>query len=147
MHFANHEFDPSKDPLVQDVTSYRASRFPYLLKLAYNLLGKLVSSASSEREFSIARWHCLGRKNRTEEEVLAAKVFLTYNRDLLRHLLFGFGFFSFVFLYLFNQQFLFFSVFFSLFNTAIFNTSNQGRDLTVSKFFHYITLQIKKNLG
>jgi hypothetical protein len=42
LHFANHEFDPSKDPPVQDVISYYwkdlSSRFPYLSKLAYNLL-------------------------------------------------------------------------------------------------------------
>ena len=91
LHFANHEFDLSKDPPVQDVISYwkdLSSRFPYLSKLAFNLLVIPVSSASSEREFSIAGWHCLGRKNRTEEEVLAAKVFLTCNRDLLRPLLF-----------------------------------------------------------
>lgn len=89
--FANHEFDLSKDPPVQDVISYwkdLSGRFPYLSKLAFNLLVIPVSSASSEREFSISGWHCLGRKNRTEEEVLAAKVFLTCNRDLLRPLLF-----------------------------------------------------------
>ncbi len=89
--FASHEFDPSKDPQVQDVISYwkeLSGRFPYLSKLAYNLLVIPVSSASSEREFSIAGWHCLVHKNRTAEDVLAAKVFLTCNKDLLRPLLF-----------------------------------------------------------
>ncbi|KZS06422.1 Uncharacterized protein APZ42_030131 [Daphnia magna] len=39
--FANHEFDLSKDPPVQDVISYwkdLSGRFPYLSKLAFNLL-------------------------------------------------------------------------------------------------------------
>ena len=66
LHFANPEFDPSKDPPVQDVISYfwkdLSSRFPYLSNLAYNLLVIQVSSASSEREFLIAGWHSLGRK-------------------------------------------------------------------------------------
>ena len=56
LHFANHEFDLSKDPPVQDVISYwkdLSSRFPYLSKLAFNLLVIPVSSASSEREFSM----------------------------------------------------------------------------------------------
>jgi hypothetical protein len=90
-HFASHEFDPSKDPPVQDVISYwkdLSGRFPYLSKLAYNLLVIPVSSASSERKFSIAGLHCLGHKKRTVEEVLAEKVFLTCNKDLLRPLLF-----------------------------------------------------------
>jgi hypothetical protein len=90
-HFASHEFDPSKDPPVQDAISYwkdLSGRFSYLSKLAYNLLVIPVSSASSERKFSIAGLHCLGHKKRTVEEVLAEKVFLTCNKDLLRPLLF-----------------------------------------------------------
>lgn len=107
--------EPSKDPTVQDVISYWKdlfSRFTYLSKLTFYLLVLPVSSASSEREFSIARWHCLGRKNRSEEKVLATKFFLTCSGYLLRPLLFLFGRFCYIFLCLFNQQFRFVSAFF-----------------------------------
>ncbi|KAK4006990.1 hypothetical protein OUZ56_012144 [Daphnia magna] len=57
--FANHEFDLSKEPPVQDVISYwkdLSSRFPYLSKLAFNLLVIPVSSASSERDVVRMVW-------------------------------------------------------------------------------------------
>jgi hypothetical protein len=47
-----------------------------------------ISSAAAEREFSASGWHTLGRKNRTTGVTLAAKVFLTCNKDLLRPLFF-----------------------------------------------------------
>ncbi|KZS02566.1 Uncharacterized protein APZ42_000347 [Daphnia magna] len=56
--------------------------------LAYNILSIPVSSAAAEREFSVSGWHSLGRKNRTTGVTLAAKVFLTCNKDLLRPLFF-----------------------------------------------------------
>ena len=59
--------------------------FPFLKNLAYNILSIPVSSAAAEREFSASGWHSLGRKNRTTGVTLAAKVFLTCNKDLLRH--------------------------------------------------------------
>ncbi len=62
-------------------------RFPYLSKLAFTLLALQASSAPSEREFSIAGWHCAGRKNRTDKDNLAAKVFISCNKDILRPLL------------------------------------------------------------
>lgn len=65
-----------------------AARFPYLTKLAFSLLAIPASSASAERQFSAAGWHCLGRKNRTTQDVLASKVFLTCNKDILRPMLF-----------------------------------------------------------
>lgn len=60
------------------------ARFPHLSKLGFSLLSLQCSSTASERLFSIAGWHCQGRKNRLEKENLAAKVFLTCNKDLLR---------------------------------------------------------------
>lgn len=65
-----------------------AARFPYLTKLAFSLLAIPASSASAERAFSAAGWHCLGRKNRTTQDFLASKVFLTCNKDILRPMLF-----------------------------------------------------------
>ncbi|KZS09543.1 Uncharacterized protein APZ42_026213 [Daphnia magna] len=67
-------------------TSQR-NRFPYLSKLAFTLLALQASSAPSEREFSIAGWHCACRKNRTDKDNLAAKVFISCNKDILRPLL------------------------------------------------------------
>ncbi|KAI9559669.1 hypothetical protein GHT06_013674 [Daphnia sinensis] len=63
-------------------------RFPFLQRLALSLLAIPASSGASEREFSVAGWQTVGRKNRTTGEHLAAKVFLSCNKDLLRPLLF-----------------------------------------------------------
>ena len=62
--------------------------FPYLTKLAFSLLTIPASSASAERQFSAAVWHCLGHKNRTTQDALASIVFLTCNKDILRPMLF-----------------------------------------------------------
>lgn len=63
-------------------------RFPFLQRLSQSLLAIPASSGSSERAFSVAGWQTVGRKNRTTGENLAAKVFLSCNKDLLRPLLF-----------------------------------------------------------
>lgn len=62
--------------------------YPLLSKLSYTLLALQSSSAASEREFSIAGWHVAGRKNRLDKGNLAAKVFLTCNKRLLRPIIF-----------------------------------------------------------
>ncbi len=62
-------------------------RFPYLSKLAFTLLALQASSAPCEREFSIAGWHCAGRKNRTDKDNLAANIFISSNKYILRPLL------------------------------------------------------------
>ena len=66
-----------------------SQQFPLLSKLAYSLLALQSSSAASEREFSIAGWHCAGRKNRLDKENLAAKTFLSCNKNLLRSQIFN----------------------------------------------------------
>jgi len=47
------------------------------------------SSAASERLFSISGWHCADRKDRLDKQHLAAKTFLSCNKDLLRDNLFN----------------------------------------------------------
>ncbi|KAK4027352.1 hypothetical protein OUZ56_016362 [Daphnia magna] len=63
---------PMKDAILywKDNTA----RFPYLSKLAFSLFAIPASSASAEREFSTARWHSLGCKNRTTQDALASKL-------------------------------------------------------------------------
>lgn len=91
---ATHEMNLKNSSDVQtpmkDAINYwkeNAERFPYLAKLALSILAIPASSAPAEREFSAAGWHTVGRKNRTTQDVLAAKVFLTRNKDLLRPML------------------------------------------------------------
>jgi hypothetical protein len=45
------------------------------------------STWTCEREFSIAGWHCAGRKNRTDKDNLAANIFISCNKYILRPLL------------------------------------------------------------
>ena len=52
-----------------------AARFPLLSKLAFTLIVVQASSGESERMFSIAGWHTIGRKNRLEKKHLTQKVF------------------------------------------------------------------------
>ena len=78
---------PQKIDSLSFWTSQR-NRFPYLSKLAFTLLALQSSSAPSEREFSIAGWHCVGRKNRTDKDNLAAKVVISCNKDILHPFLF-----------------------------------------------------------
>jgi hypothetical protein len=97
-NLATHELDKEKGrqkgeigtPMKDAILYWKdnAARFPYLTKLAFSLLAIPASSASAEREFSAAGWHCLGRKNRTTQDALASKVFLTCNKDILRPMLF-----------------------------------------------------------
>jgi hypothetical protein len=60
-----------------------AARFSYLTKMEYSLLAIPASFASAEREFSAAGRHSLGSKNRTTQDALGYKVFLTCNKDIL----------------------------------------------------------------
>jgi hypothetical protein len=90
-NFASRNLDLPTTTTMQDTINYwkdNADRFPFLKNLAYNILSIPVSSAAAEREFSASGWHTLGRKNRTTGVTLAAKVFLTCNKDLLRPLFF-----------------------------------------------------------
>ncbi|KAI9562459.1 hypothetical protein GHT06_009892 [Daphnia sinensis] len=89
-NFASRSLELPTTTTMQDAIEYWkdiGERFPFLKSLAYSILAIPVSSAAAEREFSVSGWHTLGRKNRTTGVTLAAKVFLTCNKDLLRSLL------------------------------------------------------------
>lgn len=59
-------------------------RFPFLTKLSLTLISNPSFSAKSERLFSASEWLCDGKRNRLENENLAAQVFISCNKDLLR---------------------------------------------------------------
>lgn len=67
----------------------QSENFPDLISLALTMSAIPASSAASERLFSVSGWHCLGRKDRLEKKHLAAKTFLSRNKDLLRDHLFN----------------------------------------------------------
>jgi hypothetical protein len=66
-----------------------SARFPDLVSLALTIVAIPASSAASERLFSISGWHCADRKDRLDKQHLAAKTFLSCNKDLLRDNLFS----------------------------------------------------------
>ncbi len=66
-----------------------SARFPDLVSLALTIVAIPASSAASERLFSISGWHCADRKDRLDKQHLAAKTFLSCNKDLLRDNLFN----------------------------------------------------------
>lgn len=67
-------------------TQENAVCFPYLEKFALGLLAIMAYSASAH-QFLAAVWNTLGRKNRTTQDILAAKVVLTCNMHLSRPML------------------------------------------------------------
>lgn len=74
------------DPIVfwQDHTA----RFPDIINLALTMVAIPASSAAAERLFSVSGWHYIGRKDRLDKANLAAKTFISCNKDLLRESLF-----------------------------------------------------------
>ncbi len=65
-----------------------SSRFPNLVNLSLSLISIQASSAASERLFSAAGWLCHGKKNRLDKDQLAAKTFMSCNKNLLRDVIF-----------------------------------------------------------
>ncbi|KZR98660.1 Uncharacterized protein APZ42_005817 [Daphnia magna] len=60
-----------------------------LVSLALTMAAIPASSAASERLFSISGWYWADRKDRLDRQHLAAKAFLSCNKDLMRANLFN----------------------------------------------------------
>ena len=59
-----------------------ALHFPYLSKLSVSLLIVQASFGASERMFSKSGWMSLCRLNQIEKDLLEAKKFLSFNKEM-----------------------------------------------------------------